>query len=92
MVKSEDVMIVGRTMWTQCTSVTDRQTDRQTDRRIDRITITKTVQRRASHGKNTGSATGSAWQQTGSAFALLCHNVAPPLDHTLRTTLYAIPR
>ena len=29
--------------------------------------------------KNTGSATGSAWQQTGSAFALLCHNVAPPL-------------
>ena len=29
--------------------------------------------------QNTGSATGSAWQQTGSAFALLCHNVAPPL-------------
>jgi len=29
--------------------------------------------------ENTGSATGSAWQQTGSAFALLCHNVAPPL-------------
>ena len=37
-------MIVGRTVWTQCTSVTDRQTDR--------ITITKTVQRIASHGKN----------------------------------------
>ena len=44
----EEIMIVGRTMWTQCTSVTDRQTDRRTDR----ITITKTVQRRASHGKN----------------------------------------
>jgi len=43
----EEIMIVGRTMWTQSTSVTDRQTDRQTDR----ITITKTVQRRASHGK-----------------------------------------
>jgi len=48
----EEVMIVGRTMWTQCTSVTDRRTDRQTDRRTDRITITKTVQRIASHGKN----------------------------------------
>jgi len=39
-------MIVGRTMWTQCTSVTDRRTDRRTDR----ITMTKTVQRIASHG------------------------------------------
>ena len=37
-------MIVGRTMWTQSTSVTDRQTDR--------ITIPNTVQRMASHGKN----------------------------------------
>ena len=44
----EKIMIVGRTMWTQSTCVTDRQTDRLTDR----ITITKTVQRRASHGKN----------------------------------------
>jgi len=44
----EEIMIVGRTMWTQSTSVTDGQTDGQTDR----ITITKTVQRRASHGKN----------------------------------------
>jgi len=25
----EEIMIVGRTVWTQCTSVTDRQTDRQ---------------------------------------------------------------
>jgi len=25
----EEIMIVGRTMWTQCTSVTDRRTDRQ---------------------------------------------------------------
>jgi len=39
----EEIMIVGRTMWTQCTSVTDRRTDR--------ITMTKTVQRMASHGK-----------------------------------------
>jgi len=44
----EEIMIVGRTMWTQCTSVTDRRTDRQTDK----ITITNTVQRIASHGKN----------------------------------------
>ena len=43
----EEIMIVGQTMLTQCTNVTDRQTDRQTDR----ITITKTVQRMASHGK-----------------------------------------
>ena len=48
----EEIMIVGRTMWTQSTSVTDRQTDGQTDIRTDRITITKTVQRIASHGKN----------------------------------------
>ena len=27
----EEIMIVGRTMWTQSTSVTDRQTDGQTD-------------------------------------------------------------
>jgi len=42
-----EIMIVGRTVWTQSTSVTDRETDGRTDR----ITITKTVQRRASHGK-----------------------------------------
>ena len=36
----EEIMILGRTMWTQSTSVTDRRTDRQTDR----ITIIKTVQ------------------------------------------------
>jgi len=40
----EELMIVGQSMWTQSTSVTDRQTDR--------ITITKTVQRIASHGNN----------------------------------------
>jgi len=39
----EEIMIVGRTMWTQSTSVTDRRTDRRTDR----ITITDTVQRYA---------------------------------------------
>ena len=44
----EEIMIVGRTMWTQSTSVTDRQTDGRTDR----ITITDTVQT-ASHGKKT---------------------------------------
>ena len=38
----EEIMIVGRTMWTQSTSVTDGRTDR--------ITITDTVQRIASHG------------------------------------------
>ena len=27
----EEIMIVGQTMWTQSTSVTDRQTDRQTE-------------------------------------------------------------
>jgi len=43
----EEIMIVGRTMWTQSTSVKNRQTDGQTDR----ITITDTVQRIASHGK-----------------------------------------
>jgi len=47
----EEIMIVGRTMWTQSTSVTDGQTDGQTDRQTDKITITKTVQRIASHGK-----------------------------------------
>ena len=44
----EEMMILGRTMWTQSTSVTDGRTDGQTDR----ITMTKTVQRIASHGKN----------------------------------------
>jgi len=51
----EEIMIVGRTMWTQFTSLTDGRTDRitiQTDRRTDRIMITKTVQCIASHGKN----------------------------------------
>ena len=42
----EEIMIVGRTMWTQSTSVTDGQTEGQTDR----IMIPKTVQRRATHG------------------------------------------
>ena len=36
----EEIMIVGRTMWTQSTSVTDGRTGR--------ITITKTVQQRRS--------------------------------------------
>jgi len=64
----EEIMIVGRTMWTQSTSVTDRQTDGRTDGQTDRITITKTVQRIASHGNkwkydtNTNTNTRSAWQ------------------------------
>jgi len=45
----EEIMIVGRTMWTQSTTSV-------TDGRTDRITITKTVQRYALHialhGKN----------------------------------------
>jgi len=49
---SEEIMIVGRTMWTQSTSVTDRQTDGRTEKQTDRITITNIVQRMASHGKN----------------------------------------
>jgi len=40
----EETMIVGRTVWTQSTTVTDGQTDR--------ITITKTAQSIASRGKN----------------------------------------
>ena len=66
----EEIMIVGRTMWTQSTSGTDGQTDRQTDR----ITIPKTVQRRASHGKNASMDNAStnllAWKtytETGRA-------------------------
>ena len=31
----EEIMIVGRTVWTQSTSVTDRRTDRQTDGQTD---------------------------------------------------------
>jgi len=34
----EEIMIVGRTMWTQCTSVTDGQTDRQNYGHKDRAT------------------------------------------------------
>ena len=47
----KEIMIVGRTMWTQSTSVTDRHTDGRTDGQTDRITMTDTVQRIASHGK-----------------------------------------
>jgi len=43
----EEIVIVGRTMWTHSTSVTDGRTDGRTDR----ITIANTVQRIASHGK-----------------------------------------
>ena len=31
----EEIMIVGQTMWTQSTSVTDGQTDRRTDGQTD---------------------------------------------------------
>jgi len=33
---AKEIMIVGRTMWTQCTSVTDRQTDGRTELRSQR--------------------------------------------------------
>jgi len=61
----EKIMIVGQTVWTQSTSVTDRQTDIHTDR----ITITKTVQRRASHGKNHETELS----HTKRPFYCLCH-------------------
>ena len=56
----EEIVTVGHTMWTQSTSVTDRQTDRRTDR----ITITNTVQRIASHGKKLKSqmVSRAQWQ------------------------------
>ena len=63
----EEIMIVGRTMWTQSTSVTDRQTDRRTDR----ITVTKTVQRRASHGKNCWQPRLFAQDHTGALTTLI---------------------
>ena len=59
----EEIMIVGRTMWTQSTSVTDRQTDGRTDGRTDRITITDTVQT-ASHGKKSKSHKGMTPKDT----------------------------
>jgi len=55
----EEIMILGRTMWTQCTSVTDGRTDGQADRRTEYITITKTVQRRAPHVKSKLSSISS---------------------------------
>ena len=42
----EEIMIVGRTMWTQCTSVTDGQTDGRTELRSQRPC------NGASHSKN----------------------------------------
>jgi len=33
----EEIMIVGQTMWTQCTSVTDGRTDRRTELRSQRL-------------------------------------------------------
>jgi len=45
----------------------------------ERITLWGQKVKRQGYGGYSCSATGSAWQQTGSAFALLCHNVAPPL-------------
>jgi len=35
----EEIMIVGRTMWTQCTSVTDGRTDGQNYDHNDRATL-----------------------------------------------------
>jgi len=44
----EEIMILRRNMWAQCTSVTDRRTDRRTDK----STTTKTALCIASRGKN----------------------------------------
>jgi len=67
----EEIVIVGRTMWTQSTSVIDRQTDGQTDR----IRITNTVQRIASHGKNLSSSGNPSKNQISrrSAHPLRCY-------------------
>jgi len=74
----EEIMIVGRTMWTQCTSVTDGRTDSRTDGRTDRITITKTVQRRVSHGKNPGYANEQAYGYVnGSYKSVSCDAIKP---------------
>ena len=61
----EEIMIVGRTMWTQSKSVTDRQTDGDTR--------TELRSQRASHGKNQPSLaisppTGRAKKRGRSAF------------------------
>ena len=52
---SEEIMIVGRTMWTQSTSVSDRRTDRRTDGRTDGQNYDN--QDRATHGKNQNTST-----------------------------------
>ena len=69
----EEIVIVGRTMWTQTTSVTDGQTDGQTGR----ITITKTVQRRASHGKNDYCSNGSL------TIVLKINTISADVDHSV---------
>ena len=49
----EQIMIVGRTMWTQSTSVTDRQTDGRTDGQTDgQNYYHKDRATQRSHGKN----------------------------------------
>ena len=60
----EEIVIVGRTMWTQL-----HECDRQTDRQTDRITITNTVQRIASHGKNINVRMDSTLQRLRAACA-----------------------
>ena len=72
----EEIMIVDRTMWTQCTSVTDGESDRRTDR----ITITKTVQRIASHGKKVKeriAVNGFPSHSYGTSLAIWDHTVLP---------------
>jgi len=84
----EEIVILGRTMWTQSTSVTDGQTDRltdrQTDRQTDRITITKTVQRIASHGKKVKehiAVNGFPSHSYGTSLAIWDHTVLPATRH-----------
>ena len=68
----EEIMIVGRTMWTQSTSVTDR--------RADRITMTKTVQRIASHGNDGCNSCASLAGLVLSCIACLILLVIAPLN------------
>ena len=66
MVWYEEIMIVGRTMGTQSTSVTDGRTDRQN---YD----TKTVQRIALHGKNINVLYGIVGYFTAVSRGLRCY-------------------
>ena len=64
----EEIMIVGQAMWTQSTSVTDRQTDRRTDRQTEllsqrpcnaeRRTVKRRIDLKEQNDKHTDGQTG----------------------------------